>query len=855
MAFSSVTTIGTGSADSNVAASIDYAAAVNSSPAGIVVTDPTKPGNPIIFVNPAFVELTGYSAAESIGRNCRFLQGADSDKNVISEISMAVSTGNSIRKEILNYRKDGSTFWNDLVINPVMDETGRVASFVGIQTDITKRKQGEAILAERDAQIANIVKHGLGFLFTRVLKPDGTIRYSDSSAADVTWDAARTAFTVGNDKHVIHPDDVVSVREAVMRSKANLTPTTMEFRAIGVGGQYRWFRTVSTPRRGANGDIIWDGVGIDISAEKASESRLLGVVKNMPGYVFERVRAADGTISFPYVSPSYALMTGQTVSSTATTFDLLENVHPDDRERLRLGIERSAAEMSAMVCEYRIVARGGEVKWVRSHSSPRRGVDGGVTWDCVAVDISGERASTLRLAYLAHHDPLTGLANRVLLTERLAAAIKATRERSGEVALSHLMIIDFSEINETLGMDDGDAVLKNVAGRLSEFALLDRDTVVARVGNSEFALLRQGLKVGVKADEFVDVLMRNITQPILIGQESVAIEPCAGTATFGRGDLGHLSADAAAVEMLKQAAIAVSAAAKVGPGVHRLYDTELDHRTRHRMMLRHSMRGAIEQDEFELHYQPLVDLESGRIVSAEALIRWQHPELGMLQPDLFLSLAEESGLIGALGDWVMRRAMRQYSEWRSQGLSPPTIAINVSATQVAAPHFVETVRKALADTGVHAKLFELELTEGILVERSPETISALDELRLLGFQLVIDDFGAGHSNFQYLRNFPINKLKIDQVFVRQLVADSNDALIVNAIASLARRLKIGLVAEGIETVEQREFLRDQGCPVGQGYFFSLPLKAEDFAWMIQNDVVLPMISSHSGTRYVHGARR
>jgi EAL domain-containing protein (putative c-di-GMP-specific phosphodiesterase class I) len=255
------------------------------------------------------------------------------------------------------------------------------------------------------------------------------------------------------------------------------------------------------------------------------------------------------------------------------------------------------------------------------------------------------------------------------------------------------------------------------------------------------------------------------------------------------------------------------------------------------------MREAIDKDQFELHYQPLVDLQSSRIVSAEALVRWQHPQLGLLRPDLFIALAEESGLIGPLGEWVMRTAMRQMMTWVSEGLASPTIALNISSVQLKMPDFIETVRRALAETGADARKFDLELTEGILLELSPHILSVLAELKLLGFELVIDDFGAGHSSLQYLRNFPIDKLKIDQVFVRQLIAGSSDALIIRAITSLAQSLEIGLVAEGIETIEQRDFLRDQGCTTGQGYFFSLPLPAEDLAWLIKQKSVLPISSA------------
>jgi EAL domain-containing protein (putative c-di-GMP-specific phosphodiesterase class I) len=243
-------------------------------------------------------------------------------------------------------------------------------------------------------------------------------------------------------------------------------------------------------------------------------------------------------------------------------------------------------------------------------------------------------------------------------------------------------------------------------------------------------------------------------------------------------------------------------------------------------------------------------LQSGRIVSAEALVRWQHPQFGLLRPDLFISLAEESGLIGLLGEWVMRTAMRQMKLWEAKGLKPPKIAVNISGVQLKMADFVETAKKVLTQTGADARRYELELTEGVLLENSPDTLSALAELKLLGFALVIDDFGAGHASFQYLRNFPIDKIKIDQIFVRQLVADSSDAVIIHAISALAQNLRIGLVAEGIETVEQRDFLRDQGCTTGQGYFFSLPLTAEDFAWMIEQEVVLPIIPGKK-----HDARR
>jgi EAL domain-containing protein (putative c-di-GMP-specific phosphodiesterase class I)/GGDEF domain-containing protein len=422
-------------------------------------------------------------------------------------------------------------------------------------------------------------------------------------------------------------------------------------------------------------------------------------------------------------------------------------------------------------------------------------------------------------------------------------AIEASRKEGTQIALSKLLVVGFAEINETLGMNESDAALKSVAARLSELTALDSNAIAARLIGAEFAILRRGKTAAIYTDEFAGIMMRSLAQPILVGQVALMTEPCIGTALLAPGELGELSADAAAAELMKRAAIALSAANKTGPGTHRRYDEDLDHRRQHRMLIRHSMRDAIDNDQFELHYQPLVDLQSSTIVSAEALIRWQHPQLGLLRPDLFIALAEESGLIGPLGEWVMRTAMRQMMAWESEGLDPPTIALNISSVQVKMPDFTVSVRRALAETGADARRFDLELTEGILLELSPAILAVLSELKLLGFKLVIDDFGAGHSSLQYLRNFPIDKLKIDRIFVRQLVADSSDAMIIRAITSLAHSLKIGLVAEGIETVEQRDFLSGQGCTTGQGYYFSLPLAAEDFAWMIKQKTVLPMVSA------------
>jgi PAS domain S-box-containing protein/diguanylate cyclase (GGDEF)-like protein len=533
---------------SNVDQSIDYASAVLSCPFGIVVTDPSKTDNPIVSVNPAFTELTGYSSAESIGRNCRFLRGELSDPKATSEIREAIAQGHSVRTEVLNYRKDGAQFWTDLAINPTRDGSGDVVGFVGVLSDLTERKQAEATAHEAKTQLASVVENIPGFIFRRILKPDGSVTY-------------------------------------------------------------------------------------------------------------------------PYMSSYFTDLIGHPDASIGTPSELWKRIHPDDVDVLRHAIERSAAELSPLVHEVRLILEK-EERWIRTNSSPRREKNGDVVWDGVGIDITTEKLAETRLTYLAYHDPLTGLANRTFLTEQLGLAIEAARKEGAQIALSHLLVVGFSEINETLGMTEGDAALKSVAARLSELTALDRNVISARLSGAEFAVLRRGKTAAIYADEFAGIMMRSLAQPILIGQVALMTEPCIGTASLAPGELGELSADSAAAELMKRAAIALSAANKAGAGTHRRYDQDLDHRRQHRMMIRHSMRDAIDNDQFELHYQPLVDLQSSTIVSAEALIRWQHPQLGLLRPDLFIALAEESGLIGPLGEWVMRTAMRQMIAWESEGVDP-----------------------------------------------------------------------------------------------------------------------------------------------------------------------------------------
>lgn len=708
--------------DRSTGKAIDFEAAVKFSPSGIVITDNTLPDCPIIFVNQAFIQITGYSAEESVGRNCRFLQGAETSNEAIAALNDAFAKGVPVCVELLNYKKGGETFWNELRISPQFDGDGKLVRFVGIQSDVTERRK--------------------------------------------------------------------------------------------------------------------------INDEKAEmQSRLASIVENMPGYIFQRTLKLDGSFGITYFSPSFASLLGIPSGDEISGADLWKFIHPDDRAVMRESIAQSAIALTPLSLEFRLRTKTGAVRWIRNRSSPTRQASGDVVWHGVGLDFTAEKAAEDRLSYLAHHDPLTGLANRDLFSAALLKTVNATLGGQEQLALFIIDLDAFEEINDAIGFSSADTLLRAVAQRIVDFAKIHH-AMAARIGGDEFALFYTLPATESAIQDAAADLSRIFPALHKIAAGSFLVEASVGAAAYPFVSATNMESSAAALpELMKRASLALQEAKRIGRGLHRVYAAEKDDRHKNKILLRHSLRKAIDENQFVLHYQPLVDLHVGTIVGAEALIRWNHPELGIQRPDEFIPFAESSGLIIPLGGWVLKAAMQQVKAWRRSGLKVPKIAINVSGVQLLDPGFLRLVEDALEQTGTKANQFELELTEGSMIEASPTTLKVLRELKALGFTLAVDDFGAGHASFSYLRDFPVDKLKIDQSFVRQMVVDSSDASIIRAIIALGKSMNLEVVAEGIETVAQRNFLRDEGCRVGQGYLFSLPLTAEDLGYVVDRNVKLPRLTS------------
>jgi diguanylate cyclase (GGDEF)-like protein len=451
----------------------------------------------------------------------------------------------------------------------------------------------------------------------------------------------------------------------------------------------------------------------------------------------------------------------------------------------------------------------------------------------VAVRTRGLEAANSQLRHLATHDALTGLPNRVLLDDRLAQAIAHAESDKYQFAVLVLDLDRFKLINDSLGHRAGDELLNQVARRLQ--SVVTRIDTVARVGGDEFILVLGSASQRQYAEAAAQRAIDALKMPVRISGVDLHISTSVGIAFYPQ--------DGTTTEnLIARADAAMYCAKQRGRNNLQCFEAGMDIPTRDRVKLESDLHGALAKNQFELHYQPKVDTATDRFHSAEALIRWRHPERGIIMPEDFIPLAEESGVINSIGEWVLREACRQCKAWQRDGLPTLRVAVNVSATQFRQGNLLSVIRSAVAETGLDPRCLELELTESAVMSNPEESADILATLNGMGVLVSVDDFGTGYSSMSYLRRFPIDKLKIDRGFVKDLITRADDASIVRAIISLAHSLRLKVVAEGVETPEQLLSLKSMGCDQYQGFHFSPPLAAAEFGELLrrrqQDDAML-----------------
>jgi diguanylate cyclase (GGDEF)-like protein/PAS domain S-box-containing protein len=464
----------------------------------------------------------------------------------------------------------------------------------------------------------------------------------------------------------------------------------------------------------------------------------------------------------------------------------------------------------------------------------------------VFLDLSHQKASEARLAQLSFHDPLTGLANRVLFRNRLEQALTTPVHQHRHTGLLLLNLDRFKWINDTFGYPAGDALLTETGGRLTlACGVLSGTTrhTVCRLGGDEFAIVLADMATPEDLCRLVVALVDILARPCVIQEQTIPLAASIGI-TLAPGDGQDFETLTRNADLAMDAAKTTPrTAANIDTSIYRFFTADLETRHRQRIAMEQDLRTALAQNHFRLVYQPKIDLRDHTIHAAECLIRWAHPEQGMISPATFIPLAEETGLVVHVGTWVLRTACQQMQQWRrtdpESSLATLRLAVNLSAQQFQDPHLLSSILSILRDTGLPPDALELEITESVIVADIDQTVATMKTMKDAGLTLAIDDFGTGYSSLNYLKRFPIDTLKIDQSFVRELTECSDDAAIVRAIISLANALGLEVVAEGVETVEQYAFLAHLQCEQIQGYYFSRPLSAEAFATFVRQHETTP----------------
>ncbi len=560
-----------------------------------------------------------------------------------------------------------------------------------------------------------------------------------------------------------------------------------------------------------------------LADERAKQCALLQtLVDAVPDYLW--VKDVDG----PFAAANMALATDSGRANAADMIGLSDfDIHPHDKAQAFHNAEqeiiRSGRAATGVEC---VESADGRKRWFSTMKWPLRNEHGEIVGVVgIGRDVTETKLAQDRIRFIADHDALTGFPNRALLMDRLNQSMLFAQRYGRWLTVAFVDLDNFKLVNNTLGRDAGDHLLKIVAGRIRD-CLKETDTVV-RLGADEFAVLLTDLPDNMDVSmATLQELRSQVCQPARVNGHLLQVSSSIGLANYPNdGTDGEA--------LLANAEAAMHRAKEMGRDNFQFYTPALNARVHERFQLQEELRNAIAGEEFFLLFQPQVDLRSGRIVAVEALIRWRHPTYGVVLPDRFIPVAEESGLVAQIGDWALRSACRQNKAWQNAGHAPINVGVNVSARQFREANWVCRIVEALQESGLEAKYLELELTESLIMQDVDQAIAKMKELQRLGVQLSIDDFGTGYSSLSVLKTFPVARLKIDKSFVRDLPHDENSKAVAAAVISLGQNLNLRVVAEGVETEEQAAFLRDNNCDEMQGYLFSRPVPAAEIEELIK----------------------
>jgi len=802
----------------NAESQLRIAAVAFESHEGIVVTD----ANEIILrCNRAFTTITGYECEEVIGKRMNILKSDRHDEPFFADMWCVIKRDGAWRGAIWNRIKNGSTRLHEITISEVRDSDNIVINYVGKYTDTTERRLAEQALADSETRLRAVLDGVQSAVITITEK--GIIE-SFNYSAEILFGYS-SAEVLGKNILMLIPEPHKSKHDSYLKDYLRDGIRTI------IGGR----RDVFALRKGElsfhaelgvsetvlNDTKLFIGSITDISFRKEAEAELRIAATAFESLTGMVVTDADGTIL--RVNRAFSEISGY---SEAEVIGKNPRILKSGRHNVNFyrnmweEIERDGG-WKGEIWDRR---KNGEEfpKWLTI--SAVKGNDGTTTnYIGTHYDLSEQKRTEQQIDNLAYYDQLTGLPNRTLLLDRLKQAMTASDRNGSYGSLLFIDLDNFKALNDAQGHEIGDILLQQVAQRLT--VSVQAEDTVARLGGDEFVVMVVGLSVdkkaaATKAEILVEVILGVLNQPYQLMDTTYHSTPSIGINLF-RDHQTEIET------LIKQAEIAMYKSKDGGRNTVRFFDQEMETAVMERASLEKDLREAIRLRQFVLHYQPQV--AGGQLVGSEALVRWQHPHRGIVSPASFIPLAEETNLILPLGQWVLEAACEQLARWATRPeMSHLTVAVNVSALQFHDPGFVDQVLAVLNKTGANPYRLKLELTESLLVTKVDDIIEKMYVLKSKGVGFSLDDFGTGYSSLSYLKRLPLDQLKIDQSFVRDILIDPNDAAIAKTIIALAHSLGFAVIAEGVETADQRDFLAHSGCHAYQGYYFSRPLPVESF---------------------------
>jgi len=793
---------------------------------GVVVMEQGK----IVYANDAMWRIGGYHIGD-VPLGSDFINLVHpSERQRVREIQIKRLAGEPVpgRYESVLLARNGMPISVEIAAALYRDGSDRVVALV---TNISERKQAEAELAQSQQDYRELVESVQAVVWRAT--PTGAFTFVSHEAEALLgyplseWTENPTFWA-----DIIHPDDRDWVVEYCINESAKLRSHVFDYRLIASDGRVVWVQDMVKviPNTAGTRPQELVGVMLDITARKEAEAGLR-LSRQVFDNTAEGILITDAYFNVLEVNQAYLNITGYSREEVVGEKPVVMNTGLHNQQYYD-DLWRTLREEGKWVGEIWSRRKNGESypEWlsISAVADSKKIVQNYVA---VFTDITQRKQSEERLQFLASHDALTHLPNRALLQERIEQGLLRAKRSHGKLAILFIDLDRFKIINDTLGHHAGDMLLQEAARRLKD-CLRVSDTV-ARQGGDEFVVL---------IEDFADVqylasvarkIMNVLAQPFILLNQELYISASIGISVYPEDGMDIFS-------LLKNADVAMYRAKESGKNTFQFYAAESNVHSVERLALENNLRRALERKEFVLHFQAKVNLRTGKIIGAEALLRWQHPELGLIKPADFISLAEETGLIIPIGAWVLEEACREAYSWKQVAGHAIRVGVNLSARQFREEGLHQTIANALTQSGLTADCLELEITESMIMQNAERAASLLQHFRELGTLVLIDDFGTGYSSLGYLKHFPIDSLKIDRSFVRDIPQDSDDMAITQAIIALARSLDLKVVAEGVENQEQLKFLHEQGCDLMQGYLFSMPLPAAEFLEFLKDNAGMPL---------------